>query len=314
MNYRHQIRDRGGREERRGQKPTQLTLPTSEATVLPSPLPLYPAPTPLGGPGGLFKPGAALSQQGPSGQFLLWWPEAESLPTQLAACSSCHVFLWTHSASTTEVRRCPQACGGTGDTAGQHSPACRAGDGPEPGNGACRGTSRTSGSRAHGQGPRGGKTPLRAGRTLPCTLAFSPSPSQVRRHTRDLLCAEHCRTPQGPESSWTDRQTQSKHTGRDRTSNNSQRWEGRREATGQLGPRRLGPARAALPEDGPLGGRGAGQEADGAGEKRPGLQALQRWPQRTGGARTTSRPRLGSRGGITSGRGAHLTVDVHLSV
>ena len=89
--------------------------------------------------------------------------------------------------------------------------------------------------------PAGGKTPLRAGRTLPCTLALSPSPSQVRRHTRDLLCAGHCRTPQGPDSSWTDRQTQSKHTGRDRTSDNSQHWEGRREATGQLGPWRLGP-------------------------------------------------------------------------
>ena len=56
------------------------------------------------------------------------------------------------------------------------------------------------------------------------------------------------------------------------------------------------PARAALPEDGPLGGQRAGQEADGAGEKRPGFQALQKWPQRTGGARTTPRTRLGPRG------------------
>lgn len=48
-------------KEGKEQKPTQLT------TVLPSRLPLYPAPTPLGGPGGLFKPGAAQSQQGPHG-------------------------------------------------------------------------------------------------------------------------------------------------------------------------------------------------------------------------------------------------------
>ena len=109
-------------KEGREQKPTQLTPPTGEAAVLPSRLPLYPAPTPLGGPGGLFKPGAARSQQGPHGQFLLWQPEAQSLATQLAACSSHRIFLWTYLASKTEVRRCPQTCCGTGYMAGQHSP------------------------------------------------------------------------------------------------------------------------------------------------------------------------------------------------
>lgn len=175
------------------------------------------------------------------------------------------------------------------------------------GKGARRVTNLTAGSRrAHVQGPGGGNGSLRVERTLPCTLTFSPSPSQVRRCTRDLLCAGHCRTPQGPDNSWTDRQTTTagqtgrrRHTGRDRASDNSQHWEGRRGATGQLGPRRLGPCSSGSAwrraSRRPASQR-AGQEVDRAGEKRPGLQALQRWPRRTGGAGTTARTRLGSWG------------------
>ena len=180
---------------------------------------------------------------------------------------------------------------------GSTAQPARVRDGPEPGEGGPQGHKPHCGEPRPRAGSRGGSRSLRVERALPCTLTFSPSPHRsgdVHGTCSVLGTAGH------PRVLTTAGQTgRRRHTGRDRASNNSQHWEGRRGATGQLGPWKLGPCSSGSAwrraSRRPASQR-AGQEVDRAGEKRPGLQALQRWPRRTGRAGTTARTRLGSWG------------------